>query len=80
MPEYESIFSAAAELSVADRLRLIDDLAASVPDDQPPTLSGKWLAEIERRSAELETGSVTPEPWADIRTRLFHKHGIGDAD
>ncbi|MEO8499031.1 MAG: addiction module protein [Planctomycetota bacterium] len=80
MPEYESVFSAAAELSVADRLRLIDDLAASVPDDQPPTLSGEWLAEIERRSAELDAGIVTPEPWADIRTRLFREHGIGDAD
>jgi putative addiction module component (TIGR02574 family) len=79
MPEYESVFSAAAELSVSDRLRLIDDLAASVPDDQPPALSNEWLVEIERRSAELDAGTVTPEPWADIRTRLFREHGIGDA-
>ncbi|MDA1052065.1 MAG: addiction module protein [Planctomycetota bacterium] len=80
MPEYESVFSAAAELSIADRLRLIDDLAASVPDDQPPTLSDEWLAEIERRSTDLDAGIVTPEPWVDVRQRLFRKHGIGDAD
>ena len=80
MPEYESILAAASQLPVPERLRLIDDLAASVPDDQPPQLSEEWLAEIERRSAELDSGSMTPEPWSDIRQRLFGKHGVADAD
>ena len=63
MTEYELVLSAASQLSVTDRLRLIDDLAASAPDDQPPTLSEAWLAEVERRSAEIDAGTVTPEPW-----------------
>ena len=79
MPEYESVLSAAAELSVDDRLRLIDDLAASVPDDRPPQLSEVWLSEIERRSAEIDSGKVTTEPWSEIRERLFRKHGIDNA-
>ena len=76
MPEYESVLTAASQLSVADRLRLIDDLAASVPDDQPPTLSREWLAELERRAAEIDSGAVTVQPWSDIRQRLFQKHGL----
>jgi putative addiction module component (TIGR02574 family) len=80
MTEYESVLSAASGLPVTDRLRLIDDLAASVPDDQPPTLSAEWLAEIERRSAELDSGAATPEPWQEVRERLFRKHGLTDAD
>ncbi len=80
MPEYESVLAAALQLPVPDRLCLIDDLAASVPDDQPPALSAKWLAEIERRSAELDARAVNPEPWPDIRERLFRRHGIADAD
>jgi putative addiction module component (TIGR02574 family) len=80
MSEYESILAAAAQLPVPDRLRLINDLAASVPDDQPPQLSQEWLAEIERRSEEVDSGAVTPEPWSDIRQRLWRKHGIADAD
>jgi putative addiction module component (TIGR02574 family) len=80
MLEYESVLAAASQLSLADRLRLIDELAASVPDDQPPALSEEWLAEIERRSAELDSGAVRPEPWPNIRQRLFRKHGIADAD
>ena len=79
MAEYESVLAAASQLPVADRLRLIDDLAASVPDDQPPALSEQWLAEIERRSAELDSGAVTPEPWSQIRQRLFGKHGNAEA-
>ena len=80
MPEYDSVLSAASQLSVTDRLRLIDDLAASIPDDQPPALSEQWLAEIEHRSAELDAGTVTAEPWPEIRQRLFRKHGINGAD
>ena len=76
MTQYEAILSAAAELSVDDRIRLIDDLAASVPDDRPPTLSKLWLSEIERRSAEIDSGAVVTEPWPEIRERLFRKHGI----
>ncbi|HYW78634.1 MAG TPA: addiction module protein [Thermoguttaceae bacterium] len=80
MAEYETVSSAAAELSVADRLRLIDELAASVPDDQPPTLSEPWLAEVERRSAEIDAGTVSPEPWSEVRQRLFRKVGLDRAD
>ena len=80
MAEYEAVLLAASQLSVADRLRLLDELAASVPDDQPPVLSEDWLAEIERRSGELDSGAVTPEPWSEIRRRLYRKHGIADAD
>jgi putative addiction module component (TIGR02574 family) len=80
MPHYETVLSAAAELSIDDRLRLIDDLASSVPDDRPPTLSKLWLSEIERRSAEIDSGAVSTEPWPEIRERLFRKHGIDDAD
>ena len=80
MTEYESVLSAACRLPVADRLRLIDDLAAGAPDDQPPTLSDAWLAEIEQRSAELETGAAAPQPWTEVRKRLFQKAGIESAD
>jgi putative addiction module component (TIGR02574 family) len=62
-----------------DRLRLIDDLASSVPDNQPPALSTEWLAEISRRSDEIETGAVETESWAAIRARLFVRHGVCDA-
>jgi len=80
MSEYESVLSAAARLSVTERLRLIDDLAATVPDDQPPVLSDEWLCEIERRSAELDAAVVEAESWSEVRERLFRKAGLDRAD
>ncbi len=73
MTQFESVLSAASQLSVDERLLLIDALAASVPDDHPPTHSPEWLAEIERRSAEIDSGAVTPIPWETVRERLFNR-------
>ena len=78
MSQYESVLSAASELSIDDRLRLIDDLASSVPDDRPPELSELWLTEINRRSAEIDAETVATEPWHAVRERLFRRHGIRD--
>ena len=73
--DYSALLSAAARLPVADRLKLIDDLAATVPDDQPPSLSDEWLAEIERRSAEIDAGVETDDGEAVLR-ELFERVGL----
>jgi putative addiction module component (TIGR02574 family) len=70
MLDYDTIASQAMQLPVADRLRLIDQIAATIPDDQPPTLSPEWLTEIERRSKEIDSGVVSMESWESIRTRI----------
>lgn len=71
MADYESVLSAASQLSVGDRLRLIDDLASHLPDDQPPSLSPEWCAEIERRAKEIDSGAATSVPWETVRKELF---------
>ncbi|KAA1262082.1 putative addiction module component [Rubripirellula obstinata] len=78
MPEYHDVLGDATRLPISDQLRLIDDLASSVPDDQPPHLSAEWLAEIQRRSDAIDDGSVQTESWSAIRERLFAKHGVRD--
>ena len=75
MPEYNSILTAATQLSLTDRLRLIDDLAATFPDDQPPTLSEDWLNEIELRSSEVDDGKIATQSWQDVKQRLNRKYG-----
>ncbi len=80
MSDYESVFISASQLPVDDRLRLIDALASTVPDNQPPKLSDAWLAEIGRRSNQIDKGDVATEDWKDIRTRLFAKHGVKGAN
>lgn len=79
MLDLDAIVLEASQLPVADRLQLIDRLAASVPDDQPPSLSEEWIAEIGRRSKEIDDGAVTTEAWDSVRGRLFHKYGVEGA-
>jgi putative addiction module component (TIGR02574 family) len=79
MLDFEAIVLEASQLPVSDRLRLIDRLAASVPDDQPPSLSEQWMTEIDRRSNEIDSGAVATEPWDSVRSRLFQKFGVEGA-
>ncbi len=76
MSDYQDIFTSASQLPIDERLRLIDELASSVPDDRPPHLSPEWLEEIRRRSDEIDAGTVKTESWSAIRERLFAKHGV----
>lgn len=76
----DSVHASAAQLPIEERLRLIDALSASVPDDAPPALSQEWLTEIEHRSEDLRTGLVKAEPWEEVRNRVFLKLGIERAD
>jgi putative addiction module component (TIGR02574 family) len=46
---------------------LIEALWDTVPDDAMRPLSDEWLAEIHRRSAEYDAGTVQPIPWEEIR-------------
>jgi hypothetical protein len=80
MPSYESVLAEASRLPVEERLRLIDELASHVPGDRPPTLSEEWASVIQRRSAELDAGSVLAEDWSVIRASLFAQHGVHDAN
>lgn len=79
MLDLHAIVSEASQLTVADRLWLIDQLASSVPDDQPPSLSEPWIAEIDRRSREIDDCTVTTESWNSVRDRLFHEYGVEGA-
>ena len=78
--EYDAIFNAACQLPVDDRLRLIDELAASVPDDSPPSLSAEWIQEIQHRSGEIDAGTVVTEPWETVRQEVMRKVGLDRAD
>jgi putative addiction module component (TIGR02574 family) len=76
MSDYTTIFTAAAQLPVADRERLIDELTATLPENGEFTLSREWLDEIERRGAEIESGAVETVDWETVRRDLFRRVGL----
>lgn len=76
MSDYTSLLSAASQLPVADRLRLIDELTETLPELPSDGLSPEWQAEIERRSREIDAGTAQLEDWESVRARLFQRANL----
>ncbi len=73
MSDYMSLLSAASQLPVADRLRLIDELTETLPELSTEELSPEWQAEIERRSRKIDDGTAQLEDWETVRARMFQR-------
>jgi putative addiction module component (TIGR02574 family) len=67
MSTVDSLFASALQLPAADRMRLIEALWETIPEDEAMTLSPEWLAELDRRSAEIDAGDVTGATWEEVR-------------
>ena len=76
MPDYAELYTAAAQLPLDQRLRLIDELTDTIPELEAGDLSPEWLAEINRRSAEIESGAVETVAWETVREDLFRRVGL----
>ncbi len=80
MPSYEILLADAARLSVAERIQLIEALWDTLPGDSLPPLSDEWVAEIQRRSAEYDSGSAETVPWEQVRADAMRRVGLTVSD
>lgn len=64
----EALEAEALNLPTAERTRLVDKLIVSL--DAEPEVEAAWASEIERRHAEIETGTVSLLPGAETLARL----------
>jgi putative addiction module component (TIGR02574 family) len=76
MLSYESLLADACRLPLADRIQLVEAIWDTVPANSLPPLSDEWREEINRRSAELEAGSVQTVPWEEIRADALRRVGV----
>lgn len=68
-PSTEQLLQSALALSAVEQAELIEALIAALDQAKPPPLDKAFLAEIRRRSEELDSGKVTPIPWPVVRDR-----------
>ena len=70
---FEALEAEVLKLTAADRSRLLERLIASLDTD--PEVEEAWEREADRRTAELESGSVTvvsgPAAVARLRAKLL---------
>ena len=71
--EFKDIFRDAADLPEHDRATLAGLLIESLESEPDPDVEAAWAAEIERRVADLESGTVKTIPWEEVRQRLLDR-------
>lgn len=76
MSEYDALLTSASQLPLEARIQFIEALWDTVPEDSLPPLSDEWVAEIERRSAEYDSGTVQPIPWEQVRAEARRRAGL----
>ncbi len=70
---FSDVWKEAADLSEQDRAALAGLLIESLEGEPDPGVEAAWAAEIERRVAELEAGTVQSVPWDQVRQRLLDR-------
>jgi putative addiction module component (TIGR02574 family) len=76
MSSYETLLADASRLPVTDRIQLIEALWDTLPTHDLPPLTDEWIAEIQRRSAEYDSGLVQTVPWEQIRGDALRRAGV----
>ena len=70
----ESIQQAALGLQPAARAQLTHALVQSLARLPESEISGLWLAEAERRDAEMESGQIAGVPGDEVFRRLYARY------
>jgi putative addiction module component (TIGR02574 family) len=72
METVETLEAAALHLPLSERARLVERLIATL--DADPEVEEAWAAEVERRQAEIESGTVSllsgPESLARLKAEF----------
>jgi putative addiction module component (TIGR02574 family) len=63
----------AMKLGPEERATLMRLLIESVDAESEDGVEDAWRVEIERRMAELDSGTVQTIPWEELRARLYRR-------
>jgi putative addiction module component (TIGR02574 family) len=66
-PTTQEVLNSAQALPSAAQVELIEALIAGLDEVTPEPLDEAWMAEIQRRSAEYDSGVAKPIPWSEVR-------------
>lgn len=72
MATYSEILTAVQDLPTVEQIRLLDALQENIAHQELPPLSQEWLAEIERRTAEIKADRMEVYPWRETLGRPWH--------
>ena len=68
---FTDVWKEASELSEEERATLAGLLIESLEGAPEADVEAAWAAELEKRVAELDAGTVKSIPWEQVRQRLL---------
>jgi putative addiction module component (TIGR02574 family) len=68
------LFKQALELNERDRATLAGLLIESLEEEPDEDLEAVWMAEVNRRLKQLDSGEVKAIPWKEVKARLLREH------
>jgi putative addiction module component (TIGR02574 family) len=63
----EQLLQSASALPEEERLQLVEALLAECDRALARPFHDAWLAEVQRRSAEIDAGTATLTPWPEVK-------------
>jgi putative addiction module component (TIGR02574 family) len=69
-PATEQLLTSAMNLPEGERLDLAEALFAASEPPAPELSGDDWLAELQRRSAQIDAGEVVLTPWEEVKQRV----------
>jgi putative addiction module component (TIGR02574 family) len=74
------LFEEAMRLDPAERAALAGLLIESLEPESEEGVEQAWMAEIERRMVELDSGTAQTIPWDELRVRLYGSSRVPGRD
>ena len=65
----QSILDAALALPESDRVLLVERLLETLPSEAEEVTDDELFAELERRSADFDSGRADPVPWSELQKK-----------
>ncbi len=66
----EAVLADALRLDPAGRAELAAEVIASLDGPPDEDVEAAWAAELERRVAAMDAGSLKLEPWTEVKRRI----------
>lgn len=72
-PEVADLLTNALALPVRERAKIAHELLLSLDEGADADAAEAWVAELEKRAAEVRSGSVATEDWETVKVRLTQR-------
>jgi putative addiction module component (TIGR02574 family) len=69
----QELFEEAMRLNPEERATLMRLLIENLDGESEEGVEDAWRLEVERRMAELDSGSVQTVPWEELKARLYRR-------